>query len=258
LADHFVLVRIVNMRGVDLNVFDFDFDLTWAGFFMNADDHVYGRYGSQDEGPAEAGLSLDGLKYAMQQALNAFQQTPHAKPAGTIAQSRGLPARVENYPAASRIKNDACIHCHQVHNFQQELYWSKKKWSKDNMWLYPPPKTIGLDLEIDQGDKVESVKSDSSVSRTGLQRGDVLKTLNGIAIASTADVQYALNKAPKSGSIPLSLEKRRSRHDRKYPSQSRLEEIGYLLARFDVVHAAGVRNVRSKSLNGSEERTWPE
>ena len=196
-----MLVRIVNMRGIDLNVFDFD--LTWAGFFMNADDYVYGRYGSRDEGPAAAGLSLDGLKYAMQQALKAFQQTPRAKPTGNIAESSGFPTRVENYPAASRLKKDACIHCHQVHNFQQELLWSKKIWTKDNMWLYPPPKTIGLELELDQGDKVESVKRDSPASRTGLQEGDVLKTLNGIAIASAADVQFALNKASKSGSVPV-------------------------------------------------------
>jgi serine protease Do len=135
------------MRGIDLNVFDFD--LTWAGFFMNADDYVYGRYGSRDEGPAEAGLSLDGLKYAMQQTLKAYQQIPRSKPTAKIAESRGLPTRVENYAAAKRVKKDACIHCHQVHNFQQELFWSKKTWTKDNMWLYPPPKSIGIELEVD-------------------------------------------------------------------------------------------------------------
>jgi hypothetical protein len=41
------------MRGVDLTTFDFDYDLTWAAFFMNANEHIYGRYGGRDEGPVQ-------------------------------------------------------------------------------------------------------------------------------------------------------------------------------------------------------------
>ena len=32
LAGDFVLARVTNMRGVDLNVFPFDYDLTWYAF----------------------------------------------------------------------------------------------------------------------------------------------------------------------------------------------------------------------------------
>ena len=48
MAGDFVLVRILNMRGVNLNVFDFDYDMTWAALFLNAQEKVLGRYGSRD------------------------------------------------------------------------------------------------------------------------------------------------------------------------------------------------------------------
>ena len=43
-----MLVRLLKIAGSDLNQFDFDYDLTWAGFFVNADGKVYGRYGGRD------------------------------------------------------------------------------------------------------------------------------------------------------------------------------------------------------------------
>ena len=198
-----MLARVVNMRGVNLNEFDFDFDLTWAAFFMNADGHVYGRYGSRDEGPADAGLSLKGLKYAMSQALKAYRAKPGAKSEGDIAKKAGLPARPELYPAARRIKKNSCIHCHQIYNFQHALFWSKKTWSKDRMFVYPPPKVLGLELEVDQGDKLKSVKPGSIAAQAGLKKGDVLTKLNATSIASPADVQYALNRAPNSGTASI-------------------------------------------------------
>jgi hypothetical protein len=42
-----VLLEIDNMRGVNLNVFDFDYDLTWAALFLNSDQRVLGRFGDR-------------------------------------------------------------------------------------------------------------------------------------------------------------------------------------------------------------------
>src|SRR4029077_7748445 len=40
-------------------------------------------------------------------------------------------------------------------------------------------------------------------ARTGLKAGDALTKLNGQAVASFADAQYALHKGPKSGTISV-------------------------------------------------------
>ena len=54
---------------VDLNVFDFDYDLTWAAFFMNGHENIYGRYGGRDASSADGYLTLAGLKHALREAL---------------------------------------------------------------------------------------------------------------------------------------------------------------------------------------------
>ncbi|SVB76452.1 uncharacterized protein METZ01_LOCUS229306, partial [marine metagenome] len=43
---HFISLRQVEMKGVDLSQFQFDYDLSWAAMFINADGTVYGRYGT--------------------------------------------------------------------------------------------------------------------------------------------------------------------------------------------------------------------
>ena len=69
LAGEFVLVRLTSMRGVNLDVFDFDFDLTLAAFFVSPNEKVYGRYGSRDATSPDSRVSLAGLHYAMTEAL---------------------------------------------------------------------------------------------------------------------------------------------------------------------------------------------
>ncbi len=200
MSEQFVLVRVTNMRGVDLRVFEFDFDLTWAGLFMNAKDHVYGRYGARDEGHAESGLSLAGLKYAMQQALNAHRRDPSVKPKSSLKPERDKP---ELFSYAKRIKGDGCIHCHQVHEFQTELAFDEKRWSKETMWRYPPPKNVGLSLDIKQGDRVKSVERNSAAAKAGIEPGNVLVSLNGIPVSSQADVHFALHRAPSAGGVKV-------------------------------------------------------
>ena len=49
LMDQFVRVRIVQANGMDLSLFQFDLDLTFAVFLMNADKTIYGRFGSRSD-----------------------------------------------------------------------------------------------------------------------------------------------------------------------------------------------------------------
>ena len=49
LMDKFVCVRLVQANAMDLALFQFDYDLTFVVFFMNADKTIYGRYGSRSD-----------------------------------------------------------------------------------------------------------------------------------------------------------------------------------------------------------------
>jgi serine protease Do len=184
------------MRGVNLNVFTFDYDLTWAGFFMNADQHVYGRLGGRSAASPDEFLTLKGLKYAMREALEA-----HGAHKG---EPRVVPVRtVEQYPAAKRLKPNACIHCHQVWDFRREEMQVKGTWKREHIWVYPLPENIGLKVDREQGNRVRSIVPEAFADRAGVRVGDVLTQVNGQRVASFADIQHALHEAPLQGKITV-------------------------------------------------------
>jgi serine protease Do len=67
----FVCVRLIQTNGLDLNLFQYDYDMSWAAMFLNADLTVYGRYGSRDaSGPSsDRLLSVAAFRKAAQRAL---------------------------------------------------------------------------------------------------------------------------------------------------------------------------------------------
>jgi predicted metalloprotease with PDZ domain len=187
------------MRGINLDLFDFDYDLTWAAFFMHPDGTVYGRYGSRDADSSDKQVSMAGLRFAMQQALIAHRgKTPQ-----TLVQGMRSPRTVDQFPPAKRLKENACIHCHQVYDFRREALQAAGKWRQEEVWIYPQPENIGIRLDVEQGNRVTKVLENFPADRIGIQKGAVLVKLNGHSIGSQADVQYALHKSPTNGSIPV-------------------------------------------------------
>jgi predicted metalloprotease with PDZ domain len=198
-AKEFELVRITRMRGVNLDLFDFDYDLTWMGFFLNADGVVYGRYGGRDAQSADSRVSLAGLRHAMQAALAQHRRKEKAKTQLHVKK----PRTVEAYAAAKRLPERACIHCHQVYDLRRESLQAAGKWRLDELWVYPLPENVGLTLDRDRGDKIAEVAANSAAARVGIRGRDRLIAVNGQTIASIADLQYALHRAPTKGTVPV-------------------------------------------------------
>lgn len=187
------------MRGVDLRLFDFDYDLTWAALMMNHRGAVLGRYGGRDESGAETYLTLTGFKRALAAALDAHRRRPDAP-----AQRREVPfATVDAFPAAQRLKRDACIHCHQVYDFRREWLKEQGTWSRDQVWVFPPPRNVGLLLDTQRQNLLRDVLPDSPAAQAGLQAGDVLLSVGQVGTNSFADVQYALHQAGEQGPLAV-------------------------------------------------------
>lgn len=185
------------MRGLDLATFDFDYDLTWAGLFLDADGRVHGRYGTQS---ADAN-SLKGLRHAMEETLR--RQRKSTAPASAVPEVR----KVEDYPAAKQLPSGACIHCHQVYDFRREALQTSGKWRLDEVWVYPEPRNLGLVMHTQRGNHVREVLGGSAAARLQMRSGDVVRSVNDYPIASTADVQYALHRAGAEGTLPIAWER---------------------------------------------------
>ncbi len=187
------------MAGANLNLFEFDYDLTWAAFFLSGDEQIYGRFGGRDASGADSRNTLPGLRYAMNAALEA-----HKTVAGRPAPNAEKPFRVEDYAVARRARG--CVHCHQVWEYRRDSLKSSGAWNRDEIWVYPLPENVGLTLDKVRGDLIKSVKSSSPAERVGIKPGDRLRTLNGFSVASFADAQFALHKSPKKGAISVAWE----------------------------------------------------
>ncbi|MDP7205252.1 MAG: thioredoxin family protein, partial [Pirellulaceae bacterium] len=87
---HFIPVRQVEMKGVDLSLFQFDHDLNWAAMFINADGVIYARYGTQSAAGADAYNSIEGLRQTMLRVLQLQQDDGLA----VWCRARGSPGAV--------------------------------------------------------------------------------------------------------------------------------------------------------------------
>ena len=57
------------MNGINLELFQFEFDLTWMSFFMDAENRIYTRYGGRDDSSPESHLNRNSLLATMRSAL---------------------------------------------------------------------------------------------------------------------------------------------------------------------------------------------
>jgi hypothetical protein len=203
LAREFILVRQIRMRQVDLDLFDFDYDLTWMGFFLDADNRVLGRYGGRAPDSPDRLMTMTGLRHAMTRAL-----ALHRRGKAPAAPVRRTPVRtVEHFPAARGLSEKSCVRCHQVYDLRRRSLQEAKKWTLDEVWVYPLPENLGLTLDIDEADRVVRVAPGSTAHKAGLRANDRLLSIAGRPVASFADVQYALHRAPSSGTLRVVLER---------------------------------------------------
>jgi len=188
---------LTRIDDLDLNLFEFDYDLTFMVFFMNADEKVYARYGGRDAENPDRRQSLEGLRYTMQSVLAVHERAQQE----FAPKTQDAPKYLRDIAGGRR--GGRCMHCHQVREALNSQLQRTGQWSREMTWRYPLPENVGLVLEVDRGNVIKEVNNNSSASAAGLRTGDVLERLNGVPIHSFADTQFALDRAPKAGSIDI-------------------------------------------------------
>ncbi|MCH7687886.1 MAG: PDZ domain-containing protein [Planctomycetes bacterium] len=217
--ERFVCVRQVEMKGVDLSLFQFDHDLSWAAMFINADGVVYARYGTQSAAGADAYNSVAGLEKTMRRVLQLHAGYPKnaaslkakrgpQKPYKTALDMPGLENK-SRFRGSTTRKN--CIHCHNIYDAEQIHAKQTGRFTQDMLWRYPLPDNIGLVIDEQDGIRVKSVKVGSPAARAGLRAGDDVTQMNGQPITSIADMQWVLHGLPnKSTTVTLTGRKSRT------------------------------------------------
>ncbi|SFJ38590.1 Trx7/PDZ domain-containing (seleno)protein [Planctomicrobium piriforme] len=212
LLEQFVCVRQVSTNGLDLDLFQYDTDQSFAVFLMNADGTIYGRYGTRsDRTKWEDDVSVVGLGQAMTKALELHRQ--HGSQAAALAGKKGKPIEFRRPEMAPALREKysgklvfetnvvkSCIHCHQIGEARREFYRAEGKPIPEAvLFPYPHPKAIGLKLDPKTCGDVLAVTPDSPADKSGFQRGDRIQRMSGQPILSMADVQWVLHNVDAGG-----------------------------------------------------------
>jgi hypothetical protein len=210
--DKFVRVRVVSANGLDLSLFQFDTDQSFAVFMLNADGTIYGRYGTRSDHAHWADdVSVEGLAKALEGALELHAAYPAGK--SRLEAKRGPRpdfAAPENYPTlkgkyGSQLNYEgnvvqSCIHCHQIGDAQRQLARDKDPVLPDKvLFPYPHPKSIGLILDPKERATVLRVEPGSTAEKAGFEAGDQIQKLADQPLLSMADVQWVLQHVPAEG-----------------------------------------------------------
>ena len=202
--EHFVAVRQVEMKGVDLSLFEFDYDLNWAAMFINADGTVYARYGTQSAAGPDAYNSIEGLQKTMERVLKLHEEYPRnaeslkskrgpQKPYATALDMPGLQNKDKLRGPTAR---NNCIHCHNIHDAQNFHAQANGTFKRDDLWRYPLPDNIGLVMDPRDGVRIREVTPGSPAEQAGLKADDAVTHLAGQPITSIADMQWVLDDIP--------------------------------------------------------------
>ena len=214
--DKFVCVRIPQANNIDLTKFQFDYDLTLAAFFMNADGTIYGRFGSRSSrDEATEDISLEGFAASLAGALKLHERYPankqylvgkqgqpvtYKKP-NDLPSLRGRYKEKINYGAQS-VKS--CMHCHQIPDAERLTFRNARKPIPDRLlFAYPMPDVIGFKLNANTRATVAKVKPNSAADRASLNIGDEILTMQGQAILSIADAQWVLHHTDDSDQLGI-------------------------------------------------------
>ena len=226
LMGKFVCVRIVQAWGLDLSLFQYDMNMSWAAFMMNADRVIYCRYGTRAAQRDDSAITVLGFKKALADAL-VWHKRYTASPDETapkFAAKRGpepIWKRTQDIPAIPKTirwdkrlgrmtlqQTNSCVHCHFVPAAEMMgLMQLKKPITDRHLWAYPLPETIGLSLDPGEKATIIEVADDSHAARAGLKPGDRIDAINGQPILSVADVQWALHRSDDHANLELAVER---------------------------------------------------
>ena len=217
LLKQFVCVRVINANALDMELFQFDFDLSFSTLFFNADGTIYGRYGSWQHQHNSKDATTAGLRSTLEEALKLHRGYPANKASLAGKQARPtpfktpieLPRLMGKYGLELNWNGKvvpSCVHCHQIGDAFR-LWYRDQKQPIPESWThpYPAPETLGFSLAPAPIGKVSAVSPNSAASKAGLQLGDEILSIEGQPVMSQADVSWVLHGAPSTGGLKMQV-----------------------------------------------------
>lgn len=198
------------MNGVNLNAFQFDYDLTFMSFFQDAEGRTYARYGGREDSGPDSQLTQKSLVKTMERVLKLHREDT-AKPWSKYDPEPTSASTPEQIPPMRRMlakRKEKCIHCHDVKNATFHDLASRDQLTKYMVFKYPSPKQLGISLDANDQTKVEAVKRNSAAAKAGVRAGDTILEADRQRVLTFADFTRVLEHAPETGTVKLAVQRR--------------------------------------------------
>lgn len=214
LLSQFVRVRVVATNGLDLSLFQYDYDQSFAILVLNADGTIYARYGTRsDRTEWKDDVSIEGLAETLRGALKLHQDYPNNRK--SLAGKQGTaplfdkpessPLHQGRFPTQlvfndNVVKN--CIHCHMIGDAQRDYFRREgKPLPTEILFQYPHPKTLGIIIDPTTRSTIKSLETGSAAEKAGFRPGDRIESLGGQPVLSIADMQWVFHGLGDEGSV---------------------------------------------------------
>lgn len=194
------------MDMVDIGLFDRDWNNTIYFFALNADEHVYLRYGGRDSTSPDSYLHLRSLELALKQGLELHRRYLR----GELPKiDRPKPMFPKEIPmlVERTFSRHSCVECHLIgdylnlHREQSEILDKTK-----HLYRSPDIKTLGIHLDVPEGLAVKEARASSQ--EAGLKPGDRIKALNGTPVWTFGDLQYRYDQVDRRAErVALTVER---------------------------------------------------
>ncbi len=270
LLSKYVCVRVTELNGIDLGLFDFDGMNTIYFFVLNADEQIYLRYGGGENSsknatrPLDEYLSTPSFELALQLGLRQhklYQQ-------GKLPKQPRPPARFPRDVRSIKVNyidKGKCFHCHFPRHYGWGDLDALGQFDKSKeVWTFPELTKIGIHVDVDKG--VVLKKTQGAVREAGMKPGDKILAVNDQPVLTYGDLHHRYHKVSfDAKEVKFTVQRDSSKRDIhvSLPKDWRITDVGHRIWRLRVspgfnanTLSASAQNRLGLKIGGLSARVW--
>lgn len=218
---NYVRVRITNMAGVDIALYDYDRHFSIYFFAVSPDGQIYLRYGGRDARSADSYLDLESLVLALEAGLEQHErwkrgELPKAeRPAPRYA--RDIETLRQEEMDENNEPRGRCIECHMISDYEVVEKEAAGTLDKPrDIFRSPDVRHIGINLYVPKGLVV--AEASGAAAAGGMLAGDAIVAIDTTPVLTFGDFLYLYDKVDRSSTeLALTVERGGDRVDLTIP-----------------------------------------
>jgi len=214
LLQHYIRVRVVDMTGIDIALYDYDRHFSIYFLAVSPDEQIYLRYGGRDARSADSYLDLDSLVLALEAGLDQHERWKRGELPKTERPAPKFPRDIERLReeemTGGKMSGGRCIECHMISDYEVAAKETAGTLDKPrDMFRSPEIRDIGIHLDVAKGLVVDHVTG--AAAGSGMLAGDTIVEIEDVPVLTFGDFLHVYDQLDRaSAKLSLAVERRSS------------------------------------------------